>query len=369
VAINAARVETSLSGLRAASTSLPVSGIYDRGSASVNVSQLITDFGRTTNLMATSKLRAQAEAQNAQVLRAQVLLEVDAAFFTLLQAEALVNVAQQAVKTRGLLRDTTVSFQRNQLKSALDVSFAEVNLKDAELLLSRSRNDLQSAQATLARLLADGEKTQYMLRAPEAPAPLAAPIDALIAEALRVRPELEKLRRERDAARKSASAERSLSYPTVSLQGTAGVMPYRDPVLQANYAAAGVVLNFPFYTGGLNSARQREANLRAQAADQFLRDEEARVTRDVQVAWFNATNAFERMAITEQARAQAAQAYSLAEARYKAGSSSVVELSQAQLNLTSAEINQTTTRYDYLLRRSMLDYQTGALLPRAGKAQ
>lgn len=368
VSINAARVDTTLSGLRAASQGLPVSGIYDRGSASISLSQLITDFGRTTNLTATSRLKAEAEKHGAQATRAQILLEVDAAYFTILQSEALLAVAEQAVKTRGLLRDSTVALRNNQLRSSLDVSFSEVNLKDAELLLSRSRNDLQAAQAALARLLMDGEQV-HQVSAPPQPAALAAAIEPSVAEALRLRPELDKLRRERDAARKLASAERASNLPTLSLQATAGVMPYRDPVLNANYAAGGIVMNFPVFTGGLNSARQREANLRAQAAEQLLRDEEARVTRDVQVAWFNANNAMERLAITDQLRAQATQAYTLAEARYKAGSSSVVELSQAQLNLTSAEINQTTTRYEYLLRRSMLDYQTGVLLPKAVKPE
>jgi outer membrane protein len=293
---------------------------------------------------------------------------VDAAYFGILQAHALLNVAEQAVKTRALLRDNTVSLQKNQLKSALDVSFAEVNLKDAELLVSRTRNDLQSVQAALTRLLSPGEKSSFTLEAPAQPEPLPSALDALVADALRTRPELERLRRERDAARKFASAERALNRPTLSVQGTAGVVPFGDSTLNENYAAGGVILNIPVFTGGLNSARQREANLKAQGSDQLLRDEEARITRDVQVAWLNANNAFERLAITEQLRAQAAQAYSLAEARYKVGSSSVVELSQAQLNLTSSEINQTTTRYEYLLRRSMLDYQTGSLLPRSGKA-
>jgi outer membrane protein len=159
-------------------------------------------------------------------------------------------------------------------------------------------------------------------------------------------------------------AENALSRPRLTLQGTAGVMPWRDNSLAQNYAAGGVVLTWPLFTGGLNTARQNEADLRAQAAEQTLKDQEAAVTRDVQLAWLNATNALERLNITGRLKEQSAQAYSLAEARYQAGSSSVVELSQAQLTLTAAEINQTTTRYEYLLRRSVLDFQTGMLLPR-----
>lgn len=349
-------------GIRASTDALQLAGVYDRASAALNVSQLITDFGRTSNLTATSRLRAQAEAENAHTIRAQILLETDAACYAILQARALLDVAEQTVKTRRLLRDNTVSLQKNQLKSAIDVSFAEVNAKDAELLLSRASNDLKSAHATLARLLLDPEGTEYHITSPAQPVTLPSKADGLVKMAGNLRPELSKLRLERDAALKFVKAENALSRPRLTLQGTAGTMPWRDRSLDQNYAAAGVVLTWPLFTGGLNTARQNEAELRAQTAEQNLKDQEAAITRDVQLAWLNATNALERLNITARLREQSAQAYSLAEARYQAGSSSVVELSQAQLTLTAAEINQTTTRYEYLLRRSILDFQTGMLL-------
>lgn len=348
-------------GIRASTDALQLAGVYDRASGALNVTQLITDFGRTTHLTASSRLRAEAEAQNAQTTRAQILLETDAACYAILQAQALLGVAEQTVKTRRLLRDNTVSLQKNQLKSAIDVSFAEVNAKDAELLLSRTQNDLKSAHATLARLLLDPEGTEYRITSPQQPVALPSKAEGLIQMALNLRPELSKLRLERDAAQKFVKAENALSRPRLTLQGTAGTMPWRDRSLDQNYAAAGVVLTWPLFTGGLNTARQNEAELRALAAEQTLKDQEASITRDVQIAWLNATNALERLNITVNLREQSAQAYNLAEARYQAGSSSVVELSQSQLTLTAAEINQTTTRYEYLLRRSILDFQTGVM--------
>lgn len=349
-------------GIKASTDALQLAGVYNRASGALNLTQLITDFGRTSNLTASARLRAEAEAENAHTIRTQILLETDAACYAILQARALLGVAEQTVKTRRLLRDNTLSLQKNQLKSAIDVSFAEVNAKDAELLLSRASNDLKSAYATLARLLLDPEGTEYHIATPAQPVALPPKADGLIKMAANLRPELAKLRLERDAALKFVKAENALSRPRLTLQGTAGTMPWRDSSLDQNYAAAGVVLSWPLFTGGLNTARQNEAALRAEAAEQTLRDQEAAVTRDVQLAWLNATNALERLNITGRLREQSAQAYSLAEARYQAGSSSVVELSQAQLSLTAAEINQTTTRYEYLLRRSILDFQTGILL-------
>lgn len=361
-------VTVSESGVRTASPGLSLSGIYDRASTSINVSQLITDFGRTSNLTASSRLKADAEDQQVQVTRAQLLLEVDGAFYSILQSKALLEVAEQAVKTRTLLRDNTVSLQENKLKSALDVSFAEVNLQDAELLLSRARNDVQSAHAMLARLLIDPEQTTYNLRAPAPPSALPSKLNDLVQIALSTRPELAKLRLDHDAALKLVAADRALRRPTLSIQGTAGVLPYRDKELDQSYAAGGLVLSWPIVSGGLNSARLRESELKAQAAEQTRKDKEAEITRDVQLAWLNATNARERLDITAKLHEQAEQAFSLAEARYKVGSTSVIELSQAQLNLTAAEINQTTTRYEYLIRRAVLEFQIGKWVPQQEKA-
>ncbi len=83
--------------------------------------------------------------------------------------------------------------------------------------------------------------------------------------------------------------------------------------------------------------------------------------RDVRIAWLDAQNAFDRFRITGQLLENARQSYSLAQARYNNGISSIVEFNQAQLNLVSAQISYANTQYEYLLQRSALDFQTGAL--------
>jgi outer membrane protein len=111
----------------------------------------------------------------------------------------------------------------------------------------------------------------------------------------------------------------------------------------------------------LFSARRTEAELRAQAAEQNLRDLENRISRDVQVAWLNANTAYQRLGLTAQLLDQAKQALDLAQTRYDLGLSSIVELSQAQLNKTSAEIASASAKYEYDLQRAVLNYEVGAL--------
>ena len=88
---------------------------------------------------------------------------------------------------------------------------------------------------------------------------------------------------------------------------------------------------FTFRAVPNDSARRSEAELRAQAAGQNLRDLENRVARDIQIAWLNAGNALERLSLTAQLLEQASLAMDLAQSRYDLGLSSIVALSQAQV--------------------------------------
>ena len=65
-----------------------------------------------------------------------------------------------------------------------------------------------------------------------------------------------------------------------------------------------------------------------------------------------ANTSFQKLAVTDRLLAQANEALRLAQARYDAGLGSIVELTQAQLTQTSAEIGAAVAKFDYLSRRS-----------------
>ena len=113
-------------------------------------SQLVTDFGRTGDLVQTQQLRADAQEQDVDARRAEVLLQVDRAYFDALRAQAVLRVAQQTVEARQLVVDQVTALAASGLKSGLDVSFARVNLSQAQLLLVQAQNDVQASFAALA---------------------------------------------------------------------------------------------------------------------------------------------------------------------------------------------------------------------------
>ena len=336
--------------------------VYDRAAGGLAVSQLITDFGRTANLMARSKFQAKAENQNANATREQVFLQVSVSYFSALEAQAVLHVAQQTFDTRQLLLGQVSLLASNKLKSELDVSFARVALEEGRLLLQKAQNDADAAMTSLSTALGFREPRQFQLvEQSQSNFSVTNDVSKLVETALAERPELLSLRDERDAALRFAKSERDSRLPTVQAIGVVGDAPTHDSHLPDNYAVGGIQLSLPLFTGGLYVARQHEAELKAQSDDELLRAAEDNIVRDVHLAWLNLNNALEQLHTTEQLVRNAAEAYDLAEARYKIGSSSIVELSQAQLSLTSAQIANTNARYDVLIQEANLNYQIGAL--------
>ena len=350
-----------LDNSRIAAGFLNAPNVLNRAAAGVALQQLVTDFGRTSHLVESSKLHEQSQESGEITARASVLLDVDRAYFRALRAQALVKTAEETVTSRQLVVDQVTALFQSALKSQLDVSFASVNLSDAKLLLSTAQNEVQEAFTDLSNALGlSGPQTFELAEAVVAAAP-EPDASGLIQQALQQRPELSGLRLDRDSALQFAQAERALVRPVVSGAAAAGGVPAHDSNLQGRYAAAGINVTIPVFNGSLFAARRSEAELRAQAATERLRDAENRVAHDVNVAWLNTANAYQRIGLTDQLLAQANLALDLAQSRYDLGLSSIVELGQAQLNKTSAEIQNLTSRYDFQIQSAILKFDTGLL--------
>ncbi len=349
------------SGSRLAAGGLNNPVVYDRLASGVTLSQMLSDFGRTKSLVATADLRAQAQDQATETARADVLITTIRAYFNVLRASSVLKVAQQTVSERQVIADKVNTLFEENLKSGLDASFAKVNLADARLFLSQAQNNLQAAEASLATAIGVPAQVEFTLAEEAAPEALPPVVDPLIQQALQARPELKNLRLEQSAAERFIQAEHALRYPTVGALGVVGVVPAGETQVPGRYGAAGVNVSIPILNGGLFHARQTEAELRAKAAAERVQNETNLITRDVRAAYLNAATARDRVGLTEQLLAQAQSALDLAQGRYDLGLSSIVELSEAQLNLTSAQIANASARYEYQAQRLTVDFQTGAL--------
>jgi outer membrane protein len=286
---------------------------------------------------------------------------VDRAYFAVLRSLSVLRVADQTVQARQLLLDQVTAMEAGKLKSGLDVSFGKVNLSDAKLLLIGAQNEKQAALAELSAALGYRDSQDFDLQEEEMPAALGKDPASFVEAALRSRPDLLSLRLSRDSAYRFAEAEKDLSRPLIGALAATGLIPLHDDKLTDRYSAAGVNVSIPIFNGRLFSARRQEAELRAKSLDEIIRSVEDQISRDVRLAWLSAGTFFERLDVTQQLLQQATQSLDLAQGRYELGLSSIVELNQALLNKTAAEIAVATAKYDYQMQRAFLDFQTGVV--------
>ncbi len=336
--------------------------VYNRAAGGLTVDQLITDFGRTHNLLKSAQSNAKAQLDSERATTEDITLAADQAFYQALTAQSVLKVAQQTVATRQATGEQIGALTQSKLRSTLDLSLANVQTSQAQLLVLDAQDAMASAMANLNAILGSETDTQYDL-VDETPAnPEAAPpnTEDLVQLALRARPDLAALQDRSLAAKQFSSAEHDLLRPTISALAVGGATPVRaDQILSSWYGAAGANVSIPVFNGFEYTSRAKEADLRAGAAQEQVRNLRDNIARDVRAAVLNAQIAFQRIGVTQELLNQANTALELAQARYKVGLSGIVDLTQSQLAQTEALIGLTNARYAYQTALAVVRYQTG----------
>jgi len=350
-------------GSRLSSGYLTASTLLEHGGMGVQLSQLITDFGRTRNLVASAQLQERARTADAEASRQDIVLATDQVFFAVIEAQETLQVALQTVSARQTLTDQVSALTSSKLRSDLDLSFAQVNLSQAKLLQLNAQNNLDAAKAALSAVLGYDRKMNFQLvdDDKESLPPLPASSEALIAQAMQNRPDLQSLQFNELAARKFSKAQHEQLLPTISALGVAGDTPVgSSQYFNSNwYGAVGGNVSIPIFNGFRFSAQASQAALQAQAAAEQTRALRELVVRDVQTAWLNANTALQRVTVTAELLKEANTALDLAKTRYDLGLSSIVELSQAELQQTEAAIGNANARSQYNFAIATINFQTG----------
>jgi len=353
-----------LSSARIGAGSISASQLFNRFGSGLQMSDLLTDFGRRKNLVDRSKFEAQAAEQDTQATTYDVVLGVNRAYYGVLQAKAYVTVANETIRVRQTLLDQVTALANANLKSQLDVNFAGVNLQEAKLLLIRSQDAVERSYADLTRALGADQVTQYDLSVSTVPPAPPQSAEPLIAEAAQNRPELRGMQLHLQGAQAFEHAEADLKKPSVSFYAVGGGLPYLDQtprVAPYGYEGAAINLDIPVFNGHLFSAREQAAHYNTLAVTERIRNVRQAVENDVRNAWTAASTAYQRIPVTEQFLKQANDARDLAQGRYNLGLASIVEITQAELNLTQARIENVTATYDYEAAWAQLQYTIGAL--------
>jgi outer membrane protein len=344
-----------------AAGALTTSSISTRAAGGASLVQLITDFGHTSNLVQSARFAAKAADQDEESIRQATLLQVQEAYFAAQAAESVRRTARAVLDFRNTTLRQLSALAQSQLRSTLDVQFAQVMVSEAELARVRAETSARKAQAQLAAAMGEETEANYTLTDEPLPADPDPDPARYIAEAIADRPDLKAFRLRGQSAMREARAEHDLNYPTVNALAAGGEVPIHDSTIRRDYGAVGVNINIPVFTGGLYSSRAAEATLEAKAADKDASLREIDIVRDVRMAWADARDAFLQIDVAQRLVDESGVAMHLSQARYDAGLGSIVELNQAELNQTSALITAASARFDYQRAMTALQFAMGNL--------
>lgn len=344
-----------------AAGALTTSSVSTRAAGGASLVQMITDFGRTSNLVQSTRFEAQSAGQDEESIRQYILMQVHEAYFAAQAAESVLKTAQAVLAYRRVLLRQLNALAQSQLRSTLDVQFAQVLVSEAELAVVRAQSNVEKTQARLAETMGEEGNTNYTLTDEALPPSPTADASGYINEAITDRPDLKALRLHSESAMHQARADRDQNFPTVNALAAGGEVPIHDTTIRHEYGAIGVNINIPIFNGGLYTSRAAAAKLEAEATDKDASLREIEIVRDVRIAWADARDAYLQLDVTKRLVDQSNVALRLAKARYDAGLGSIVELNQAELNQTSALITAASARFDYLRSMSAFQFALGDL--------
>jgi outer membrane protein len=329
----------------------------------VLASQRLYDFGFTQNLVESNELAARAQLQDVSARRTWVSLTVQRAYLNSLKRRRLVQIAEETVRERGVIKSQIEALYRQQLKSKLDLDLVQVELTNAESLLVKSRNELKASYAELNRSMGVQGTEDYVLEDVPIRVQSAGTLESLITESLN-HPEVKRAKEQIRSAEAKLRATKRQYLPTVSAVASAGDYETFDAsrgVPTGGWWAAAGMVSMPLFTGFLIENQVREAAAQQDAAQATSTTIEQALTQQVTNAYLDTITQAQQIRLAEEQVKTAQEALNLAKQRYKLGLGSVVEVTQSEVALTSAQTRLAEAQYDYKTAEVMLAYATGAL--------
>lgn len=372
-----------------------------RYSSSFQLNQLIYDFGRTGGRIAGAEAGARAAREDVEATRAQLALQAMNSFFTVLQNEALREVAQVNLEQQGRRLQQAESFFKIGTRPQIDVLMAQTAVAQARLQLVQAQGNVQIVRAQLMQSLGlpDSEWHTWIGRplVPMLPAPLpleatagasatgvapSAALDSVIEEALAQRPDYQALKARVAQAEQVVRATYSDYLPTLSFGANAGVngsvtesavtnvgagtrsdSPTRG---QPNFSLTGnLTLNWSLFSGLSTVYAVREARALRNAAQANLDALRLQVRSQLQQAVMQVITARQSVDAASTLTLQADKQLEMARGRYNAGVGNSIELGDAQLASTQAHAQQVQAEYGLAQARSNLMWQMGRLVSRS----
>jgi outer membrane protein len=339
----------------------------------VGATQELFDFGKIAAQRAIADASVQGAVQDERAEELDLERDVEVAFYAVEAAKAVVSSAQAANQRAtvhfALARDGV----RVGMRPTIEVKRAGADLARSKVALARARGGLDVARATLATSIGAADADVDVVDSTVALDALPSLADALT-RAQRDSPDVLGSRARLDAAHarthELATRLRPDIFATASLFSMAGgatpssgaLPPGEGFVPSVANWDVGVVLAWPIFDGTITRARDAAAAEEAVRAN-VVDVAEQRATIAVRDALVDARVADDAIASLQESADAARANDEEAEARFKSGVGTSVELADAEALRTDAEIQLAVGTFEQFRTRAILERAIAKELP------
>ena len=324
-------------------------------SLKTTLDQILFSWGRVSTAVEIARISRRQANQDLASGERRVKLQVHQAFYDLLLARTLVDVAEETLRQRQ--RHLEVARQRFEagVVNEYEVIRARVDVANARTPVVQARNAVRQAVSRLNNLLARPQAAPIeavgdLEYVPAGPLTL----DEVVRRATEQRPELASLALARDMAEKNIRIAKAEDKPSVGLRAEYGFATQEFENLNPNREvwSVGVQLTLPLFDGW--STRGKVVQAESQLRDLRIATNQLReaIALEAKIALDDLRVAEEIIQASSLNIEQARKALDLAEASYRYGVGTALDVTDAQLGLTVARTDHARALHDYMLARA-----------------
>ena len=323
------------------------------------LNQTIYDFGRTANSVKINRENVKASEQDLVTTRQTVILNVQQAYFGVLQGQRLVEVAKEIVANTKQHLDQAQGFYQAGTRPKIDVTKAEVDAANAELALIQASNNFAVAQVTLNNAIGFTRPITFPVEDILGFAPREYRLEDIVKTAYDQRPEILQIKARQRSQEAAIDLARSSYYPILSGNAQYLLRGYHMPNDMTWDLFFGATLSIPIFTGfsSSNQVAEQRANMR-----NLISQEEAlklNIRLEAEQAYLSQKQSAEQVRVTEKTVEHAQENYDLARGRYQVGVGSPLEITDAEVQLANAKANYIQALYNYKVAEAKIEKAMG----------
>ncbi|MBO4827194.1 MAG: TolC family protein [Prevotella sp.] len=335
---------------------------------------LFTGF-RIPRTLELNRLNLEAATADLERAKNDIRTQVAKAYVQILYDKELCGVAQRQIDIDSMQVFRLKEMMRNGKASGTEVAQQEASLAKSRLTATQADNDLRLALLDLTQLLElptpdgfDIEEPGQTTKRPNDPTTntqLPSP-DAIFAEAVATRPEVQAEQLRLRGFGKSIDIARAALWPSLTFQAGLGSNYYNTSGFQSdgffkqlknNFSQyIGLSLNVPIFNRfeTRNSIRTAELNMKNQQLQ--LENTKKQLYKEIQQAYYTAVNAQEKLNSSQQALRSSEEAFRLMSAKYEYGKANITEFNESKNTLLTAQSDMLRAYYEYVFQRALLDF-------------